>query len=254
MRKRARYLTVIIAPHHKGGQRSYHVSYASLGWLAAVAAVLVLAVTALLFGYGKIFWRAGQYELMRKRHSLMETEFAKLQQIKDELTRMKAEESKVRQMLGVPKQPDTLSTGEVSRLSAAGARDSVQPQPETHDRLMPTLMPTRGWISSGLSSLHRGVDIAARLGQPVVAPADGLVEFTGWDNYFGNKVVVRHGDKFTTVYGHCDKTLVRQNQPVRRGQVIALVGTSGKSTGPHLHYEIHLDGKIVDPVNFWLPR
>lgn len=249
MKKRNRYLTVIIAPHHKGGQRSYHVSYTSLRWLAAGSALLFLALLALIISYGKIYWRAGQYELMRKRHAQMEAEFGKLQQIRAELARMRTEESKVRQMLGVPRQPDTLSTAEVS--SAAPAGQASSPQPAAYDRMMPSLMPTRGWISSGLTPQHLGVDIAARQGQPVMAAADGIVQFAGWDDYFGKKLIIKHGERYKTVYGHCDKLLVQEMQPVRCGQVVALVGSSGKSTGPHLHYELHHDGKIVDPLVFW---
>lgn len=249
MKKRSRYLTLMLVPHHKEGQRSYHLSYSSLRWLGVAAAVLLLAVLLLIISYGKIYWRAGQYELMRQRQEQMEAEFSKLQQIKAELARMRTEEAKVRQMLGVPKQPDTLSAAQIS--SVAAPRVTPPLQNDTDDRLVPSLMPTRGWVSSGLSPKHRGVDIAARLGQPVLAAADGVVDFVGWDNYFGHKVTVRHGERYLTVYGHCDKVLVHQLQPVHRGQVIALVGSSGKSTGPHLHYEIQQDGRIVDPLTFW---
>jgi murein DD-endopeptidase MepM/ murein hydrolase activator NlpD len=252
MKSRNRYLTLILVPHHKGGQRSYHLSYSSLRWLALFALALALAVLILIVSYGKIYWRAGQYELMRQRHQMMEAEFTKLEQVKSELASLRAEEAKVRQMLGVPRQPDTLSVFEVSSLAVV--RETPRPQPESNDRLVPSLMPTRGWVSSGLSRQHNGVDIAARQGRPVMAAADGVVDFVGWDNYFGNKLVLRHGDKYTTVYGHCDKILVQQMQPVRRGQVIALVGSSGKSTGPHLHYEIHVDGKVADPQGFWFSR
>lgn len=252
MRKPARFLTLIIVPHHKGGQRSYHFSYISLLWLAGAAALVFLGLLALVVSYGHIYWRAGQYELMRKRHDQMEAEFSKLQQIKSELARMRTEEAKVRQMLGVPRQPDTLSTAQVS--SAASARETPAPPPENNDRLVPSLMPTRGWVSSGLSPQHRGVDIAARLGQTILAAADGVVDSVGWDGYYGNKLSLRHGERYVTFYGHCDKVLVQQMQPVRRGQVIALVGSSGKSTGPHLHYEIHQDGKVADPQSFWFNR
>lgn len=252
MKKGPRYLTLIVVPHHKEGQHSFHFSYALLRWLAAGVGVLVLAIAALIVSYGKIYWRAGQYELMRKRHDQMEAEFSKLQQIKAELARLRSEEAKVRQMLGVPKQPDTLSTAQVS--SSASARETPAPPPENNDRLVPSLMPTRGWVSAGISPQHRGVDIAARQGQPIMAAADGVVDSVDWDGYYGNKLSLRHGDRYVTFYGHCDKVLVQQMQPVRRGQVIALVGSSGKSTGPHLHYEIHQDGKVVDPQSYWFNR
>lgn len=254
MKKRNRYLTVIVVPHHKGRQRSYHLSSSLIKWLAVAGCLLALAVLALVVSYGKIYWRAGQYELMRKQHALMEDEFAKLQQIKEELSRLRSEEAKVRQMLGVPRQPDTLAVAEIARSAPNREPPPSPPERDGHGGQMPVMMPTRGWISSGFSAQHQGVDIAARQGQPVLATADGMVEFAGWDYYFGRKVVLRHGERHATVYGHCEKLLVLQGQPVRRGQVIALVGSSGKSTGPHLHYEIHLDGKIVDPVNYWIAR
>lgn len=254
MKNRKRYLTVVIVPHHKGGQRSLHLSYDLLRWLALAGLLAVVLIAVLIVSYGQILWRATQYELMLNKQHQMEAEFAKLEELKSELDRMRLQEAKLRQMLGIPKQPDTLSVNQVSQV--------VPAKPETvpvfvspalgEDRFLPSLMPTRGWISAGLSSTHQGVDIAARFGQPIWSTADGLVTFADWDSYFGNKVVIKHGEKYLSIYGHCDKILVKSGQPVRRGQMIALVGSSGKSTGPHLHYELHFAGRIVDPVNYWV--
>jgi murein DD-endopeptidase MepM/ murein hydrolase activator NlpD len=258
MKKRERHLSVIIVPHHRGRQWSCDVSYTALRWLVAGLGVLVLAVAFLIVSYGKIYWRAGQYELMRTRQAAMEAEFAKLQQYRAELTKIRTTESKVRQILGVPKQPDTLTAAEMARSAGPGTRiasESVGGQTPVNagsQRSTPSLMPTRGWISSGLNAEHRGVDIAARLDQPVLATADGIVVFAGWDSYYGNKVEIHHDERFTTIYGHCAKILVKQGQPVKKGQMIALVGSSGKSTGPHLHYEMMAGGKIVDPSIYWI--
>ena len=258
MKKRERFLSVIIVPHHRGRQWSCEVSYTALRWLLAGAGVLVLTVAILIVGYGKIYWRAGQYELMRKRQTAMEAEFAKLQQFRTELSKIRTTESRVRQMLGVPKQPDTLSVAAVAQGSgnvAPAGNDSGRrsaARDAGSQRLTPNLMPTRGWISSGINAEHRGVDIAAGLDQPVLATADGMVAFAGWDSYYGNKVEIRHGERFITIYGHCAKIMVKQGQLVRKGQVIALVGSSGKSTGPHLHYEMLVGGKVIDPSIYWI--
>ena len=256
MKNRKRYLTIVIIPHHKGGQRSLHFSYDLLKRLVLVALAILLVLAALILSYGKILWRATQYEVMLNKQRQMEAEFAKLEEIKSQLAKMRLQEEKLRQMLGVPKQPDTLSTSQVSQIASPpqeilpGADSTLRIQ----DRFLPSLLPTRGWISAGFSPNHNGVDIAARQGQPIWSTADGLVVFAGWDTYFGNKIIIKHGERYVSIYGHCDKILVSPDQPVRRGQVIALVGSSGKSTGPHLHYELHFDGRIVDPANYWVNR
>ncbi len=251
MRKKERFLSILVVPHHKEGQINFHISYRTLRWLAAAGLLLMLIIAGLVVNYGRIFWRAGQYELMLRRHQQMEAEFHKLQGLKHELARLQQQEEKVRQMLGVASQPETLTLAQVS---GSGNNESPDTPVSNQDRFLPCFMPTKGWISSGLSSEHQGVDIAARQGQPVMAPADGIVASVEWDNYFGNKLTIKHGDRYLTVYGHCHRILVQPQQAVRRGQLIALVGSSGQSTGPHLHYEIHQDGKIVDPSSYWIAR
>lgn len=99
--------------------------------------------------------------------------------------------------------------------------------------------------------LHNGVDIAWSPGTPVLSTANGKVQTVGFEpNGLGNKVEVRHSYGFTTVYGHLSRIAVRQGQPVSRGQVVGYVGNTGLSTGPHLHYEVHIGTQIVDPMHF----
>jgi murein DD-endopeptidase MepM/ murein hydrolase activator NlpD len=99
---------------------------------------------------------------------------------------------------------------------------------------------------------HAGLDFAAPQGTPIYATADGQVSTSGnTGNGYGNHVVVRHGFGYETLYGHMVRVKARAGQSVKRGEVIGWVGSTGKSTGPHLHYEVHKNGKAVDPIYFF---
>ena len=97
---------------------------------------------------------------------------------------------------------------------------------------------------------HKGVDIRAPMGAPVRAMAKGEVEFAGLRGGFGNCIMLKHGNGFETLYGHLSKILVSVGQKIDIGQQIGNVGSTGRSTGPHLHYEVHKNGEKIDPKNF----
>jgi murein DD-endopeptidase MepM/ murein hydrolase activator NlpD len=99
--------------------------------------------------------------------------------------------------------------------------------------------------------MHEGLDVGAPYGTPVHAPADGIVTFSGEKAGFGKFVQVDHGYGIETIYAHNQSLNVRAGQKVKRGEVIGLVGSTGKSTGPHLHYEVHLRGEVMNPQNYY---
>ena len=110
-----------------------------------------------------------------------------------------------------------------------------------------------GWRNdpiNGESAYHRGVDIRGARGSDVKVTANGIVKIENYDKRNGRYVLVDHGNGFITKYGHLKKSLVKKGDTVARGQVIGLVGSTGRSTGPHVHYEIHYDDKIVNPTRF----
>ena len=102
----------------------------------------------------------------------------------------------------------------------------------------------------GRAAMHAGIDLAAPLGTPIYATADAIVQRSEWVNGYGNLVELNHGRGIQTRYGHLSKSMVKQGQRVKRGDLIALMGSTGRSTGSHLHYEVRIDGKAVNPVPF----
>lgn len=98
--------------------------------------------------------------------------------------------------------------------------------------------------------MHSGLDFTAPIGTPVYATGNGVIESAGYDGGYGLRVMIDHGYSYKTLYGHMSKAAVRAGQRVKRGDLIGYVGNTGTSTGPHLHYEVHKNGKAVNPVNF----
>lgn len=128
----------------------------------------------------------------------------------------------------------------------------------------PSIMPTGGWLTSQFSRsrfhpilhtsrAHEGIDVVAPMGAPIVAPAAGRVIAAGRESGYGLSLEIDHGNGIVTRYAHASRLVVTVGQRVTRGQVIAAVGNTGLTTGPHLHYEIHVRGKPVDPLTFVMP-
>jgi murein DD-endopeptidase MepM/ murein hydrolase activator NlpD len=124
----------------------------------------------------------------------------------------------------------------------------------------PTIWPVKGLVTGGYGyrnspftgqrEMHEGLDVAAPHGTPIVATADGVVSFARPLSSFGNVVFINHGNGFTTFYAHNSSNRVKEGQMVKRGEVVAYVGTTGRSTGPHVHYEVQVDGVTVNPMKY----
>jgi murein DD-endopeptidase MepM/ murein hydrolase activator NlpD len=126
----------------------------------------------------------------------------------------------------------------------------------------PAVRPCQGWTTSrfgyrkspftGRREFHKGLDIANRIDSPIIATADGVIAYSGAKGLFGKMVAIDHGHGMVTRFGHINKILVKRGQAVKRGDIIALMGNTGRSTGPHVHYEIHLNGIPVNPEKYIL--
>ncbi len=153
-----------------------------------------------------------------------------------------------------------------ANLLAWSFQEAAESLSSHNDRLeaTPSIMPTQGWLSSAFSSMrthpvlhvarpHEGIDVTAPAGTPIEAPAAGIVVKAGWTTGYGNMIEIDHGYGIVTRYAHASRLAARRGQQVQRGQVIAFVGRTGLAVGPHLHYEVHINGQPVNPLRFILP-
>ncbi|MCX6179030.1 MAG: M23 family metallopeptidase [Chlorobiales bacterium] len=135
------------------------------------------------------------------------------------------------------------------------------PNPTSFFSSVPNIRPVGGKITSDfglrlhpiyhIPLLHAGIDFSVPEGTKVQSAGDGIVAYAGYDKGYGQKVTINHGYGYKTIYAHLSKSLVRQGQRIKQGEIIALSGNTGVSTGPHMHYEVHKDNKIVNPTAYF---
>ena len=138
--------------------------------------------------------------------------------------------------------------------------ESMLFEKELEQKSQPTTRPAAGYVTSGFGyrmhpvyggrAHHNGIDFDANIGDPVRSAGNGLVKFAGWKNGYGNVVEIDHQNGYVTVYGHNSAFTVKEGDVVRAGQVVAKAGSTGRSTGPHVHFEVHKDGRPVNPSVF----
>jgi murein DD-endopeptidase MepM/ murein hydrolase activator NlpD len=279
--------TLIVVPHSKAKffKLSFSTRTVVLAGSVCVLA-LVLSVVAIAFTGSAVNHRAEVKRLRSENRELVEVN-RQLQvtvaEVQDRLDEFEERSSRLALATGMVAEPDVDAGtfSEIQPVGSGGPYDRLPGSPETlrlqgdwiGSRLdqveanlarqeslfsaTPSIAPALGLITdsfgrrpdpfTGRRAFHKGLDISARRGTPVVASADGVVVFTGRNGGLGKTVRVAHGFGYTTLYGHLDKITVSPGDEVQRGDQIGLLGNSGRSTGPHLHYEVHVDGKAANP-------
>jgi murein DD-endopeptidase MepM/ murein hydrolase activator NlpD len=270
--------TVVVVPHGSDASRTIDVSERTLRRLAwgAGAGLLVCTIAigaaALRFSGSPLvtaFMTPADRQLVDLRTRMAE--------LRDTIVVIDKRDAQIRLLAGLPSLDSIAAPAmelplDVDRLiarantlSASFATVSTTLS-RNNERMSatPSIMPTTGWLSSEFSRArfhpilhlarpHEGIDLAAPYGAPVVAPAAGRVMRISHQTGYGLVLEIEHGNGIETKYAHLSKVVVQEGQQVVRGQPIAAVGNSGLSTGPHLHYEVHVNGKVVDPLTYVLP-
>ncbi|MEO0108737.1 MAG: peptidoglycan DD-metalloendopeptidase family protein [candidate division WOR-3 bacterium] len=258
MAKPGRSFTVIIVPH--SGARTIELRFSVNGFriLVALASILLLAGIILVALAARIHIHAAEYRSLQRRIAELEQRRSQLDSLKAELDRISQENTRIQEMLGFDQQPRPI---ELERLYeslgvtlAPGLDEDLDLTnlPQGSNPLVPSLTPLDTFeISRGQGKGHPGTDLVAPSGSRVRASADGVVTFAGWDTVYGNSIRIQHQAGYSTFYGHLLRILRLRGDSVRQGQVIGYLGSTGRSTAPHLHYEVRKYRRVLDPTAFF---
>ncbi len=200
----------------------------------------------LLVSYGPVYYRSLQIEYYRRRNQEIENEFKLLNSLKNELDIMRQENMKIRKMLGMEQVPPPLDISKLSMNINSNFPTLIKPN-NNADEQIPSLTPVIGVVSKDYDLDHKAIDIAAPAGTMVFAPANGTIEKVAWDSIYGNSILVRHSEIYKTFFGHLQSIAVTVGQLVKKGDVIGYVGSSGRSSAPHLHYAVFFKGEPINP-------
>lgn len=259
-------VTLMLVPHSRTKPFSIRIPLAGI----FVSMLLLMVGTAYMVS---ISVRTLEYYKMQERLSLVTSHY---EEMKATMHSLKVAEAEFRKLLGLKSKKDIL---EAADFSDSGSLDMEVLNRQIHEAMesatdirkyineqkdlylaTPSGWPVKGAVSSGYGHrehprsgrphFHSGVDLSVPQGSPVTATADGIVSFSGWTGGGGNTVVIEHGHGFSTAYAHNQKNLVKVGQRVKKLEAIAISGSTGVSTGPHVHYEIWKNGHHVNPAAY----
>lgn len=239
--------SVVITTSDSGNSRYFFISKIWLRTILLLVVIMVIFVVVTVANYSRIYYQALETVILKRRNAEIEEEFAKLQEIRKNLEIAETNNEQIRIMLGIEKTPSPVTPviNEVDQNYFSKINTTT-----VKEEIIPSLLPTIGRLSKGFDLEHRGIDIAAPRFSPVVAAASGFTAATGWDSIYGNYIIVEHDANYSTFYGHLNSIAVKKDDKVRGGKIIGTIGSTGRSTSPHLHYEVRFQHNPVDPLGY----
>ena len=285
------FYTLIVVPHAKARFRKIQISVRLTKWVLGTAAVASIALSGALFHYARVAAEVHELRSLRAENKALLTKTqdyelsagklqAKVLQLQNMVTKLGVmaglEHSLPEPAAGVggvssldaaPPRLDPTSLADMDRSLTRLTDRSAELEEFYRDQTVllsstPSVWPVRGYLSATFGNridpftaqkdFHPGIDISTPVGANVHAPADGIVISVGVQGGYGNAVLIDHGYGVVTRYGHLSGFAVKPGQRVKRGEVIAYVGSTGRSTGPHLHYEVWVRDQAQNPIHFIL--
>lgn len=248
-----RRMTFIVVPHGGGTDlttRTYELSYRRLRFLKIAAIGLGVALLLMAGSWFYLAAQATRAQMLQRDVRRLQGEVAEVDQLRRRLVELEARYAQITRLLGgVPRREPAKAAAEPAAEGDSASADS------SDQALLPRAWPlaargfvTRGQRGRGGRVRHPGMDIAVAVGTPIIAAGDGTVTEAARDSVYGLFVRIEHAGGYESLYGHASRVLVTQGQRVRSRQTIALSGSTGVSTAPHLHFEIRRNGAPVDPV------
>ncbi len=275
-----KYNTIIFVPHARARFRQLRISTRALGLAAAGAGLLLVAAVAFAWAFFATSRQDRLYRFAMAENERLRASTAALHKKLDGVSKQLSDfEARTRRLAIVAGLSEAVRSGLGGPAPAPGAPADLAGQSallasrlsllETQfssrrERISetPTVWPVHGAVNSGFGvradpftgqpAFHEGLDISTPRSEPVLATADGVIVRSGWAGEYGKAIAIAHGDRYETLYGHLEQTLVAEGQRVRRGDRVGLVGSTGRSTAPHLHSEVHVDGHAVNPLDYIL--
>jgi len=260
--------SIIIVPHDDSKMRNYRFSYALMYTFIALVVVSVASLIIFVATYGKILFAANQSHGLARENAILLERNAHVDSLRTELVRLQTMGIQIKKMLGVGlSEEDSVLVASLSPIvnspAISGDSDAAAAGRSEQQLLLkaiPSVWPLKGYVTREFfttggeknQQFHPGMDIAAKRNTPVRTSAEGVVVTSDWDDTYGYMIVIDHGFGISTLYGHNARNLVAIGDRVTRGQTIAFVGSTGKSTAPHLHFEVRKNGVHVDPRNYLL--
>ena len=242
--------TLLVIPDDDSGTKSFEINKNSLKYcLIFLILILIILVISLI----KLVPRIGNYSDLNKRYNILVKERIEVLELSRGLKRINQMDKFVRNSLGA----------ELNFSDKPEILDSVLMLMPDDNYIsfsdnIPSLAPIQGYVSQRMGNKfsiaqqkHGGIDIVSKEGAPIKASASGVVIFSGWTYEMGNLIIIHHGDGYFTHYGHNQINLKSQLDLVKKGEVIGLVGNTGISTGPHLHFEIWKNNQSIDPLIYF---
>lgn len=279
---RKRFYIMLVARNSEGELLKIPIPLHYLYVFIAGALIGMLTITGMAGSYVRMLLKAERFNQLRDEKDALKSRYSRLEQIAQE-NQLQAESlsslaGEVSTLYGLKPDPvfqrDDPASASIEQFyalknTAMSGAASIgigmdMPDATTRDWVRmasaPILWPVDGRITSGFGermdpfdregAFHRGVDISSQIGTPVIAPADGVVRFADLMNGYGRAIVVDHGQGITTLYGHLSGFGVATGQIIHRGDTLGYVGQSGRSTGPHLHYEVRIFNTPVNPFKY----
>jgi len=244
----ARHLTLMVVPDGGEDRHTYRISYGRLRLWGTAAAVVALGLILMAGSWWYLAARAARVAELEGQLQELEAERARIELLAERLEEVEGRYESVRSLFGsVPDAPSEVWLPPTGRPVGGGSGARLTGAPTTWP------LTERGFVTQGLLDVegveHPGIDIAVPTDSYIRAAGGGTVAEAGEDPVYGRYVVLDHGEGYRSVYGHASELLVEAGEVIRPGEVIALSGSTGRSTAPHLHFEILLDGEAVDPLS-----
>ena len=277
------YFVVVLAHSLRGRLRRIHIPHQAVYIILALALLGSVSVFGFVASYARMAWKVANYNALKREADALRVRYQNLQKVVSQtdkqLASLEIYANEVSMAYGIKQKlegpTDIAAQGKLIPSFSESVQDydflrsadamlllnSPARQPVYRQASIPNLWPVDGRLIGSFGprqdpfsgegqEIHKGVDISGEVGTPIHVTADGLVRFADMMSGYGRLVVIDHGGGVETWYAHMSRTYVHAGQEIRRGEPIGAVGISGRVTAPHLHYEVHVNGRPVNPYQY----